>query len=175
MHRHASALVHRRNVDPRRVFRATLDLSRRVTGQLRLLARDPDEFLRNIRQVTAPAAFLSQLLDTPEIAPLRLDIRPSASPPAFNVLLPLIAPDGMTGGPNTVLMIGARLARAGAIVRFISADQPMHGEHDWFWRHLEKLTGFARPRSATVADAATVPLHIGSDDLFIASFWTTAH
>ncbi len=150
-------------------------LAGKSVAQLRLLRRDPEEFLRNIRQFTDPAAFLARLLDMPDIPPLRVEVV-SRGNATLNVLLPSIGRLGMTGGPNTVLMIGARLAHAGIPVRFVSCDVPLTSDTDWFWVHLAQITGIlGRPARATLDDACAAPLRIGADDLFLASFWTTAH
>jgi O-antigen biosynthesis protein len=155
-------------------------LAGKSAGQLRLLRRNPEEFVRNIRQFTNPPAFLAGLLDMTEIPPLRIEVETSAgaacSTATLNILLPSIGRNGMTGGPNTVLMIGARLAHGGIPVRFVSCDVPLAADKEWFWAHLAQLTGIpGRPARATLDHACAAPLRIGADDLFLASFWTTAH
>lgn len=169
-------------VDPQlRTSRQSLlgKLAGKSAAQFRLLRRNPEEFLRNIRQFTNPPAFLAGLLDMAEIPPLSIEVDPNGaavSTVTLNVLLPSIGRNGMTGGPNTVLMIGARLAHSGIPVRFVSCDLPLAAETDWFWAHLAQLTGIpGRPAKATLNDACATPLRIGADDLFLASFWTTAH
>jgi hypothetical protein len=156
------------------------NLARKGVAQLRLLRHNPEEFLRNIRQFTNPPAFLAGLLDMPEIPPLRVEVVTPAgaigSTVTLNVLLPSISRHGMTGGPNTVLVIGAHLAHSGIPVRFVSCDEPLASDTDWFWAHLAQLTGIpGRPAAAILSDACVAPLQIGEDDLFLASFWTTAY
>ncbi len=153
---------------------------RSLLGQLHLSYRNPQEFLRNLKQVTNKAAFLDQLLDMPEVRTFDVGIAstidglPAAA--ALNILLPRIDRSGMTGGPNTVLLIGALLAHGGITVRFISCDVPLNPDMNWFWTHLAQLTGVSeRPAGAVVQDAFGVPLQVGADDLVLASFWTTAY
>lgn len=150
-------------------------LFRKVVTHSKLFWSHPELFLRNMRQFTNPEGFRAALLDLPEIGALQLSVIASA-PPTLNVLLPSIMPSGMTGGPNTVLHVGARVAHAGARVRFIACDTPIAADMAWFWAHLEQLTGIeGKPHAAEVHDACTAPLTVGADDLFLASFWTTAH
>ncbi len=152
----------------------------RILRQLRLLYSNPEEFLRNLRQFTNKAEFLDQLLDTPQIRKLDVEIiaDPKGLPPtaSVNVLLPRIGPSGTTGGPNTVLLIAALLAHGGIPVRFVSCDAPLASDTDWFWIHLAQLTGIAgQPAGAVLRDTFESPLQIGADDLVLASFWTTAY
>ena len=153
---------------------------RKVAAQLRLLYRNPEELLRNLRQFTNRTAFLNELLDMPQIRKLDVQVttNPDGSPltASVNVLLPRIGPSGMTGGPNTVLLIAAFLAHGGIPVRFVSCDAPLLADTEWFWIHLAQLTGIAgRPSKAVLRDAFSSRLQIGADDLVLASFWTTAY
>jgi len=154
---------------------ATLhQLLRKSLAQLKLVRRNPEEFVRNIQQFSDPPAFLAKLLDIPEITPLRVNV--IGTKVTLNVLLPAITRQGMTGGPNTVLLIGALLAHKGFPVRFVSCDVPLEPDTEWFWSHLAQLSGISdRPAEATLNDACAAPLLIGTNDLFLASFWTTAY
>lgn len=154
--------------------------ARRLLGQCHLIYRDPEKFLRNLKQVTNKAMFLDQLLDMPQIRKLDVSIVSTAEgarpDPVLNVLLPRIGRLGMTGGPNTVLLIGALLAHGGVTVRFISCDVPIESNTEWFWNHLAQLTGIpGRPAGAILQDSFAIPLQVGADDLLLASFWTTAY
>lgn len=150
-------------------------MARKVVGQAHLLRTNPDELLRNLRQFTNPAAFERQLLDMTTIPPIRIRVT-EAAPPTLNIFLPTISRAAMTGGPNTALIIGHHLASTGIAVRFVSCDHPIEADTDWFWRHLALLTGVAtRTPNIALQSACDAPLEIGSDDIFMASYWTTAH
>jgi hypothetical protein len=154
---------------------AIVKIARKLVGQARLLQSNPDELLRNVRQFTNPVAFRERLLDLAPIPAIATRIT-AATTPTLNIFLPAISRQTMTGGPNTVLNIGYRLATAGIAVRFVSCNQPIEADMGWFWRHLEQLTGVVeRPPSVAVQSAVGMPLDISVDDLFMASFWTTAH
>lgn len=159
---------------------AFIKAMRKAVAQLRLLCCNPEKFLRNLKQFTNKTVFLNELLDMPQIRKLDIQVtaNPDGSPLAasVNVLLPRIGPSGMTGGPNTVLLIAALLAHSGVPVRFVSCDAPLLPETEWFWIHLSQLTGIAgRPSKAVLRDAFSSRLQIGADDLVLASFWTTAY
>ena len=151
-----------------------LKLVQKIAAQASLMTRRPEEVLRNLRQFTSPQAFLASMTDLPGTDPIAAVAAPG--PPTLNILLPAIQPRGMTGGPNTVLTIGGRLALAGIRVRFVACSGTLNGGMGWFWSHLAQLTGQPeRPPLASVCDVASAPLRIGPDDLVMASFWTTAH
>jgi hypothetical protein len=99
----------------------------------------------------------------------------NAAPDRLNVLLPAIGPDKMTGGPNTVLQVACALADPGQHIRFIACDSTASGGDDWFWRHLESVTGSPRPDGSTMVSAQDQILPVGDRDIFLASFWTSAH
>jgi hypothetical protein len=151
-----------------------LRFPQKLAGQWRLLARDPEAFGRNLRQITDPAGFIDALIDVPDLKPLQLSVSESL-PPAFNIVLAKIAPGEMTGGPNTALNLAAHLAASGVQVRLISADIPIAGDRSWFASHLAKLSGL--PDSATQIHLAGSDeiCRIGADDMFVATYWTTAH
>ncbi len=146
---------------------------RKVAGQGRLLARDPEAFARNVTQFTDPAAYAARLKDYPDIRPLHATLDPAA-PAMLNVLLPSIGPDKMTGGPNSVIQAGCAIAKAGLPIRFVACDGPPTGDEAWFWRHVAQLTG-GLSAHAQLSRHPEADLCIGPDDLFLASFWTTAH
>ena len=87
-----------------------LKIAQKAVGQARLLRTNPDEFLRNMRQFTNPAAFQDRLLDIAAIPTIRVSVTVGA-PPTLNIFLPVISREMMTGGPNTALTIGQRRYR----------------------------------------------------------------
>lgn len=149
-------------------------LVRKIAAQASLMTRRPDEALRNLRQFTNPQAFLAAMTDLPGTDPIAAVA--GSGPATLNILLPAIHPAGMTGGPNTVLTIGGRLALAGVRVRFVACSGSVAGDAAWFWSHLSQLTGQpGRPALASVCDVERTSLAVSPDDLVMASFWTTAH
>jgi hypothetical protein len=73
-------------------------------------------------------------------------------------------------------MLRSPSASAGIAVRFVSCDRPLEPDADWFWHHLAQLTGSAaRPSNMTLRSACGEALDVGADDIFMASYWTTAH
>ena len=147
---------------------------RKIAGQGRLLARDPEAFARNVTQFTDPAGYAARLKDYPDIRPIRARLDPAA-PATLNVLLPSIGPDKMTGGPNSVIQAGCAIAKAGLRIRFVACDGAPTGDEAWFWRHVAQLTGGDMSAHAQLSRHPDEDLRIGPDDLFLASFWTTAH
>jgi hypothetical protein len=87
-------------------------LVRKSFRHLLLLFTKPHEFLANLEQFTNPGAFQGRLLNMVQVAPLQAEIVQGARP-TLNVLLPEITQGSTTGGPNTVLNIGYRIAAAG--------------------------------------------------------------
>jgi hypothetical protein len=125
-----------------------------------------------LEQYTDPQSFEAGLLDMTVVTPLSATVTPG--PPRLVILLPSITPQGLTGGPNTALQLGYRLAQQGTPVRFVSCDAPLPTDTAWFWQHLAQLTGL--PIGLPAADlAAASHLQIGVDDLLLATYWTTAH
>jgi hypothetical protein len=140
---------------------------------LRLLLRNPEEFARNLKQVTDPAGFRRDLLDLIEIEPLNVLVDPAAAP-MLNIVLPAIEPQKLTGGPNTVLNIGVHIAAAGVPVRFISSA-PLPTDTQWFRKHLSALSGIPPDAVNPLLVSGKAPVTVGPNDLFMASFWVTAH
>ena len=156
--------------------RSLLDLPRKIASHARLLRDDPEKFAANLLQLTNPARFHERLLDVQTATPMHVRIDPAtASPPALNILQPILSSVSMTGGPNTIVTVAFQVAREGIPVRLVttrSATDPA-----WFARHLLAVTGAAEyPASLTVAFAGdpTAPLSIGPRDVFLATHWTTA-
>ncbi|MDQ3243098.1 MAG: glycosyltransferase, partial [Gemmatimonadota bacterium] len=113
----------------------------------------------------------------PWFNPLNLRVEPSLdNTPSLNVLVPGLAMEHMSGGPNTALHLAYRLAASGVSVRLISTDAPM-SHRDVLWDHLLRLTGGDRRLpNIEFADAHDRghSLAIGGNDLFFATAWWTA-
>ncbi|MEO8519716.1 MAG: glycosyltransferase [Acidobacteriota bacterium] len=113
----------------------------------------------------------------PWFNPLTLGLDPGLDQtPALNVLVPGLAMQHMSGGPNTALHIAYRLAALGVRVRLISTDAPM-SDPELLWGHLLQLIGTDRRLpNIEFADAhdRNQVLAIGRNDLFFATAWWTA-
>ncbi len=157
-------------------MRSPLSLLRKIGFHLRLLRDEPEQFGLNLLQFSHPERFLERLLDVMTAAPLHAWIDPALrGAPAVNVLQPILSPESMTGGPNTIVNLAFQLARRGVRVRIVTT-RPGAPEA-WFWTHLASITGDStRPPSLSV-DPAHDPAHpiaIGPRDMFLATHWTTA-
>lgn len=153
-------------------------MARKIIGQIRLLRDDPARFGANLEQFTQPDRFREKLLDVLTAAPLHVRIeRGLAAQPALNVLQPILTPESMTGGPNTIINLAFWVATQGVPVRLVTTRGGAETDPTWFWQHLAKVTGEqARPASLSVVSAAdaSAPLPIGPRDMFLATHWTTA-
>jgi len=151
-------------------------LLRKVGTHLRLLRNDPEAFGANLLQFTNPARFQARLLDVMTAAPMQARIDPGLrARPAINVLQPILSPESMTGGPNTIVNLAFQVATLGVDVRIVTT-RPGASE-DWFWQHLGTVTGDpTRPPSLSIAAAhdPAQPIAIGPRDMFLATHWTTA-
>lgn len=93
------------------------------------------------------------------------------------VLVPSLMPDRLTGGPNTALQLGARVAALGVPVRFVSTHGGVDAI-DVLRAHVAGLIG--RPVEAIEVTfeaahghAATLPIRRG--DVAMATWWPTAY
>jgi hypothetical protein len=84
-------------------------LPARLLGQVSLLRRDPERFGRNMLQFTNPALFEQRLIDVMNPRPMHVTVAPGAKP-HLNILNPALTPEGMTGGPNTIINLALRIA-----------------------------------------------------------------
>ena len=93
----------------------------------------------------------------------------------LNVLDSGWARSTMTGGPNTVINLAARIAREGVPVRLVSTIDPVTLDPVWLRGHVAELIG-ATPSEMTIASAghSDRPLDVGAGDVFLATHWTTA-
>lgn len=148
----------------------------KIGRNLALLRRDPEQFGRNLRQFTDPELFERRLIDVLDTVPMHVRFDPAApGAPRLNVLGGSWAPEGMTGGPNTVLNLALRVAREGIAVRIVSTVQTLGPDPAWLRRHAEALLGGAAPDVEIASSAAAeTKLPLGPGDLFLATHWTTA-
>lgn len=151
----------------------------KVVAHARLLFNDPEVFIRNVQAKRNPSAYLNRLKDTTEIRPLIIEVDDQlADSPRIFVLLPTVSASASasTGGPNTVFMIAAQLARAGHDVVIVGVDQ-CNSTSSEMRASMERLVGKIERGSVSVCSVAdrSLPLRIGPLDLFCATFWTTAY
>jgi hypothetical protein len=99
------------------------------------------------------------------------------STPHLNVLIPGRAMHCMSGGPNTALNLGYRMAKEGVPVRFVATGVPPDARHGPLWDHVMQLSGIgerlAHVQIATAHDREQ-PLDVGANDVFFATAWWTA-
>lgn len=139
---------------------------RRVVG--RSHAADDDPFapyrsVRGPRLVSGP---------TPRHAPALDD------DPRVVVLLPHLDVDRMSGGPNTVFQITARLLRDGLRLRYVATSGQLRPDQGSLRDHIRRVTGLEPPDDSVDfvdASATRATLDVGRRDVVVASWWPTAH
>ena len=98
--------------------------------------------------------------------------------PSLCVLMPHLLLDRMTGGPNTILNVTARLASRGVRLRYVATFDAADADLDPLRRHIAALVG-ADPSLPGVEFASAMdpgsPPTIGRNDVFMATWWPTAH
>ncbi len=149
-------------------------LPAKAAAHLRLLRDDPERFGRNLLQYTDPAKFEASLVDILDQPPLHVRIEPGLSP-ALNVLQPVLSPDAMTGGPNTIVLLAALAAEAGIPVRIVTNRVGHRPDPAWFAGHVASLLGRPPPPGLQVVTGSdpAAPAAVGADDLWLATHWTT--
>jgi hypothetical protein len=98
--------------------------------------------------------------------------------PRVVVLLPHLDVDKMSGGPNTVFQITARLVREGLRLRYVATSGALRPGPDALLDHVRRVTGVDVPTDAvTFVEAARRrdTLRLGRRDVVVASWWPTAH
>ena len=150
-------------------------LPAKVATHLRLLRHDPERFGRNLLQFTDPARFEAGLIDILDQPPLHVQVTPGLNP-ALNVLQPILNPDAMTGGPNTIVLLAALAAEAGIPVRIVTNRVGHRTDPAWFASHVSSLLGRRPPPGlqVTAGSDPAAPATVGDDDLWLATHWTTA-
>ncbi len=157
-----------------------LTLGSKLLRHARLLRDDPERFGANLLQFTNPQRFRERIvgLDLPPELHVRIDPALSGPQPRLTVMIPALGVGGMTGGPNTILLLAWHLARAGIGVRVVSTVWKPDADAAEFWRGLARLTGSdERPANLELIldHGVDAPLRVGPDDWFLATHWHTAH
>lgn len=98
--------------------------------------------------------------------------------PRLVVLLPHLDLERMSGGPNTVFQVTARLVREGLRLRYVATSGPLRPDVPALLDHVGRLTGVDVPDGAIAfaeASGQRATLDLGRDDVLFASWWPTAH
>jgi hypothetical protein len=98
--------------------------------------------------------------------------------PRIVVLLPHLDTDRMSGGPNTVFQITARLLGNGQRLRYVATSGPLRPDRAALRDHIRRVTGRDVPDDAVDfvdASATRATLDVGRRDVVVASWWPTAH
>lgn len=100
-----------------------------------------------------------------------LDERPSVV-----VLVPHLAVDRMSGGPNTIFNVTMPLARDGLPLRYVATSGPLDADVYRLRAHAKAVTGIDADAVEFVdASAPGGSLDIGVGDVLVATWWPTAH
>ena len=95
--------------------------------------------------------------------------------PTLNILLPRVGTASLSGGPNTALVLGCKLAAAGVHVRFVSADLALDTDLELLRDHLRTLHGAELPPLEFYdGHDRTDAGEYGRHDVFLATAWWTA-
>jgi len=141
-------------------------LTRGLVRRLRPSGQDP---FAEVRAVDGPV-----LVKTASVVrDPSLDDRPS-----LVILLPNLQLHRMTGGPNTALNLGARIAARGVPVRFVATHGPAQADHAALRDHVATLSGLPAGRddiSFESAEDPATPLRLGRKDVLVATWWPTAY
>jgi len=154
-------------------------LVRRLRADRGGFVADVENYLRRRTDVvvekTNEPVFVTGSL--PNVVPVNFHVeKERAQEPFLNVMIPGMALWAMSGGPNTILNLTLRLARAGVPVRYISTDVAGEPDHDLLWEHLGRVTGMKeRYEHVQFVDGndRSMPTAIGDEDIFLGTAWWT--
>lgn len=154
-----------------------LVLLKKLKNHAQLAIKDPEKFGSNLLQYFNAEEYHKRKLDLMEPGPLHLKVKAAGSnPPRINVVQPSLTPNGMTGGPNTVVNLAAHMALAGIPTRLITAHTLASFDQEWFKRHMVSLTGQdlnSMGLEVLHAGDSSRPAAIEHRDVFMATHWTT--
>jgi hypothetical protein len=137
-----------------------------VGRTLRPTARPGDDPFRAFRDPDGP-----ELVPPVTTEVVAADGRPAS----LVVLIPSLELRKLTGGPNTILNLGASVAARGIPVRFVATHGPAASPEE-LDTHLRTLTGRAEALPVTFESiAASRRLRVSRNDVVLATWWPTAH
>ena len=154
----------------RRVVRLGRRAARRIVGSpaVNEPSADSAESFERFRSLSTPALVMGP---TPRHDPAR------DGDPRVVVLLPHLNVDRMSGGPNTVFQVTARLLRAGIKLRYAATTGPLAPDVAGLRDHMQRVTGVeAGLDDVDFVDASVrgAALDVGAEDVLIATWWRTA-
>ena len=94
------------------------------------------------------------------------------------VLMPHLSVPRMSGGPNTIFQVTARLAGQGIPLRYVAAFGPLDADEGRVREHIRVVTGVeADPGLIDLVEASAdgATLDLGVNDVLVATWWPTAH
>lgn len=151
----------------------------KLLRHLRLLRDDPERFGSNLLRLTNPRRFEERLIDLDLPPALHVQIADdTTAQPVLHVMMPALAAGGLTGGPNTALILAWHLARAGLRVRVMATVWKPDTDAPAFWRDLARLVGSdERPPTLELLleHGANQPIAVAPGDWFLATHWHTAY
>ena len=114
----------------------------------------------------------------PWFNPLNIRVEPRlALTPRLNILLPTLRLTEMSGGPNTCLILAAKLAARACPVRLIATENPLDKDTAGLVRHIAQISSednIGERLEFVDASHRDSAVAIGSYDIFIATAWWTA-
>ncbi|MGH7968280.1 MAG: hypothetical protein ACREIC_06070, partial [Limisphaerales bacterium] len=111
--------------------------------------------------------------------PLNVRIDPAlAGSPRLNILLPSISAAHNSGGPNTIYLLAAELARAGVPLRIVAVNMPADRDDSGIRAHIARVSGVSPDLIAQIelvdGNDRTAAVSLGENDVFLATAWWTA-
>jgi len=94
------------------------------------------------------------------------------------ILLPFLELHRMTGGPNTALHLGARVAARGVPVRVVATHGPLDADVAGLLAHTTGLAGLRTTAVNMTFESVAhplKPLQLGPRDVVMATWWQTAY
>lgn len=94
------------------------------------------------------------------------------------ILLPFLQVHQMSGGPNTALHLGARVAARGIPVRIVATQGPVDSDLAALRAHAIGLAGLSEVAGDLTFESVAqppMPLRLGRHDVLLATWWPTAH
>ena len=94
------------------------------------------------------------------------------------VLMPHLTLDRMSGGPNTIFQVTARLLEHGERLVYVAAFRGLSPDRESVLQHIGAVTGIDLGEADVELVDASSPgsvVHVGIHDVLVATWWPTAH